>query len=402
MASAGFRVYPVGRNRRLSAADIEALEEHSDALGIALMDARLPLAAKHALPYDLKVRIQAVSLIDLLDGKLRLGDTVEEEVVPAIFDPADGESWSGMLARSGLYRGTTGNPFVVRMGCIAPPGIEKFTNDRIRAGMWINALEGQRLGIVEGWRDLRDGTRTMYRSELTDPAKLETICHTALDLLDATEVLGYFNKPPQMCLLVSKKQLAWGLDNEWSAGLLAIVDGLIARQVGFDLAPDSGEVSAVRNCNGRPYDLAVCISSLPVGSGDFLRFEYSYSIAGQPAKQRACATGENRSLEDYIAADIAELLRSSKSGSVPFTVTSAGGELDSGLYVRATEDGRGVAVVNLLGISRSATVTLSGDKEGRMLTLVDYLSGEKVKSGSGVALSPYQVRILLPKSHIAK
>ncbi len=402
LASAGFRVYPVGRNRRLSATDIEALEKHSEALGIGLLDARLPLAAKRELPYDLQVRIQAMSLGELLDGKLRSGGTDDVEFVPAIFDPADGETWAGMLARSALYRGATGNGFVIRMGCIAPSGIEKSANDRVRAGMWVNALEGQRLGIVEGWRDLRDGTRTMYRSEFTDPARLETVCHTALDLLCASKVLGYFNKPPRLCLLVGEKQLAAGLDNDWSTGLLAVVDGLIARQAGFDLAPDKSDISAVKDCNGKPYDLAVCVSGLPPQPEDSVRFQYSYSIAGQSTKQRTSVTGGNRSLEDSVAADIAELLRLSKSGSSSFKVTSAGGELEPGLYVRPTDDGEGVAVVNLLGINRSLIVERAGDKGERMLTLVDYLGGEKVKIGSEVALRAYQVRILLPESHFAK
>ena len=334
LACLGFRIYPVGRNRPLAARDVVALRAHAEAIGIGLIDAPLE-ADERDRPSALaasNARIHPVFLSELIAAPRREG------VVPAIIDPPDGESWAGFLGRRALYRGLTGWPFDVAVGAPVPQGRADMEPERIRAAMWVAAIDGQRLGILEGWRDVRDGTMTHYASRFTEPACLEAVAHTALDILRLDDIVRRFRDTPRVIVNVIGNPVDPHDANALAPGVIRTVDQLISEQFAFDLRVTNNNLDAA-SAND-----AVSLSMSPK-----------------------------------------ELARQSHA------LHEQDGRLAAGVLIRSTDNAKGVALVNLLGIERHLVLSSPHAPSGEY---IDLLSGFRIHDQVG--LGPYQVRLLVP------
>ncbi len=358
LACAGFRIYPVGRNRPLTAADIVALRRHADSLGIELIDA--PLGAgledtRSALTRP-TARIVPYELAELAALPAEVGR------LSAVIDPVGGQSWAELAARRALYRGTTGRAYSVAVGLSPPDGPDRRATERMRAAMWVTAIDGQRLGVLEGWRDIRDGTPTPYPSRFTDPALLETAAHTALDILASDALLRQLQGPRRLVIRIEPQHIVE--TNRLSPELLGVVERLLSWQLSFDLCvqPPSDARTDVWVMDWNDPRLAAWGGEKELRSG---------TLHAGEAQRR-------------------EWLKAAR----PVAIRERNGGLAVGVYVRSARDGHRVAVINLLDAERKLTIdaTAVGFSSAEWS---DELTGKAC--GESVDFAPYQVRILALK-----
>jgi hypothetical protein len=229
--------------------------------------------------------------------------------------------------------------------------------------MWVHALDGQSLGLVRGWRDLRDGLGSKYASLVVRPAWVEAVSHTALDLARLGRHLPPFRRRPALAIAIDETAFDPQDDNLWAPWITPIWQGLVDRQFHFDVVDaEEGE--------------------------DRLRDRY-------PAVLRV-----NRDDAGDVTSVLLRVDRLASRGeaSVPrCTLRNADGELARDVFVRIGETPTGrpcVAVVNLTHKPRRLRLE-GGPQPGPMH---DVIADTPVRSPwRELTLEGWQVRLLWPE-----
>ena len=230
-AAMGFRVYPRIAGEIPRDGSGSALLDRAAALGMASVVLSDANSTDTGLPQH-ALTVEPVTLQNLLGGERIVGSRPGRSA--AIVDPAFGESWASSLARRAAARGVFERLRYVADGWGTlqnrsdPP-------DATSAALWVHALDGQSLGLVRGWRDLRDGSGSMYASLLTTPSHTEALSHTALDLIRLGEYLAPFRTKPVVAVAVGAEAVDPSRSNEWAAWIEPIWAKLLDRQLRFDV-----------------------------------------------------------------------------------------------------------------------------------------------------------------------
>ncbi|GJM25191.1 MAG: hypothetical protein DHS20C16_16060 [Phycisphaerae bacterium] len=344
--STGQPVYPVVSGAGGLAADGASLQQYATALDIGLIlfgGGGAQLASAGAS------NTRAMSLRDAMTRSSGAG---------AITDAADGETWGAMIARRALVRGASMQPTYHAIGITTPTGERHSLAKRARAAMWVQAIDGQRLGLVEGWRDARIGGGTAFPSRLTDPDWLEAVAHTAMEIRQHTGQLEPFRYQRKMAVLADASAIDPRNPNTWSAAFVELADALVDWQIPFDVVATNK-------------------------SGANATYEYKMRFKSGADFSPIGAAQEASKLLSKRAPELREVIFS-ESGENPA----------KRLYVRQSADGRRIAVVNLSDEPRNLKMLTSAGKTVSA-AYVDQLTGETQRRR--LSLESYGVRILKRK-----
>jgi len=343
------------RARALGIATLAVRCDRSDVDGGASdsLDARFEGAGSPAL------FVEGLTLKEMLERRDKPSDS--QRRVPAIVDPPAGESYPASLARRALARGALGGSTYVVAAWRAPL-LRANAGDNTRsiaAAMWLHAIDGQSVGLLEGWRDLRDGSINPYPSVLTSPDTVETVARTALDILRHGAHIRRMRADAPLLLIVSGNALDPRDENVWAPWTEQLWAELVRRQIRFDVAG----VSALDESRHRRY-----AEVLRVEAGD---------------------TADLASLMIRIERGLAQSPQSRR-----VTVRRLDGRLAGQVYARYTDTAPNtpnIAVVNLSGSARHVRL----DFEERLDRAEDVISGELIdKPAEDLPLNPWQVRLL--------
>ncbi len=178
-------------------------------------------------------------------------------VLPTIEDPVDGESLAASLARRAMLRGATRRP-TYGITNWTPPianGLLEYRPAALRAAMWAQAFDGQRLALVESWRDVSpDEDGLPGSSILIHPAQAETIAHTSLDMQRLAQFIGEYNVRPIFALAVGRETICSAGESgcpqpqfdTWAPWVQPIWESLVARQISFDVVSEHADEKALR------------------------------------------------------------------------------------------------------------------------------------------------------------
>jgi hypothetical protein len=273
----------------------------------------------------------------------------------AISDAADGETWGAMIARRALVRGASMQPTYRAIGITTPTGDRQTLAKRARAAMWVQAIDGQRLGLVEGWRNARIDGGAAFPSRLADPDWLEAVAHTSMEIRQRAELLEPFRYPRKMAVLIDAGALDPQNPNAWSADFTELADALVDWQIPFDV------VAANKSGSNAPYEY-------------IMRFKPGGDFSAIGAAQEASKLLSKR------APELREVIFSDSQGNPA-----------KRLYVRQSADGRRLAVVNLSDKPRNLKMLTSAGKSASA-AYIDQWSGETQRRR--LSMAPFEVRIL--------
>jgi len=367
LAAMGQRIYPRHLNDLLVPKGFDRLVDRAVDLGMAVIgtasrsDSDL-VPIRRMVPGVRPVRtLRPTDLRGMLEGSPPRLENGQQLMV--VSDPAGGESWSASLARRALARGVSGGRRFVAVDWNPPvAGVrEEDRTGLTTAAMWIHAIEGQSLGLIRGWRDLRDGSVDPYPSLLVSPGRTEAIAHSALDLLRLGSYLARFSRMPIVAIAAGPEAVAGGDNNEWAGWIEPIWSGLLRRQVRFDVVNLDANPERIH----KQYQVV-----FPLGRGDVDEV-------------------------DSVLLRMERSLARHSEHTDRVTVRESDGTLAGDVFVREgrTKDGRRcVAVVNLSG--RSRNLRLDGFPIVPSRDLVADIRIER--PGKRVPFGPWQVRLLWP------
>ncbi len=375
-AAMGLRVYP-RLDREVAPDDVgRILVERAHTLGMAtILVTRSGPHADEAISRgqsDIPARSSAGYTLTVQPATLRAllqappMPLAEPHQSMAVIDPPFGEDWPSSLARRALARGVLGRTCYVADGCNSSPN---FVSSAERsacttAAMWVYALDGQSLGLVRGWRDLRDGSGSPYPSLTIDPARTEAMVHAALDLIRQGEYLTPFRSAPVLVVAVGDEAVDPQDANAWADWVKPIWAGLLSRQIRFDVVQ--------RN----------------TADGQFGR---RYPAVFTLSRQDAADPGS-------VLLRIERLLATHHEHTDRVTVRELDDRLASDVFVREGQTSTGrwcIAVANLSERPRQLKLH-GGALPG---TMRDIVSDTDVRNPLGrLMLEPWQVRLLWPKS----
>lgn len=325
-------------------------------------DAQADPASRAASAESFPTMFVRCSLADLTTGgpaRLSSGSTI------AVADRADGEALSSWRARRAAARALSGERRHAVAGWAPPsapssPGAAR--TQRVAAAMWIDALDGLMLGVLPGWRDLRDGTADAPPSALTDPELISAVARTALDILRLSAYLEPFHAQTAIVVVIDADAVASDDPNRWAAWIAPYLDVLSTRSSRFEIAfagrgPRAGRL---RPASGVPV-------RRPAAGGDV-----------------AALSQFSRLLDDDAA-------------SVPaVSVVEVLPARADDLFVAAAEDPTGtpsIAVVNWSNRARSVRI----ESAKRLPAMRDVITGAGVDGNrEAIAMAPWQVRLLVP------
>lgn len=374
LAASGFKVIARADRPYLSAEAWRSLVDHAAALRLAVVrvDDANESETESPAPTDVSC-LRPCVLRDWMAGPGRTAEIV-------LMDPPHGETWGESLARRSLYRGVTGGcgPWVNGWAVPEARSNASAAADQVRAAMWVHALDGQRLGLLEGWRDLRDGSISPHASLAAAPAVVEAVAHTALDLLYFDSIVRTFAVECPLALVVGEDVLDSADPNRWSPAFGRLAQQLFDANVRFDLLPRTAPPERTAR-----YALA-CEVKLPADGAPRLEaiIRFGRAQAG-PLPERESVAG------------CLERLAAGLPDQPPVRVTGSG----EGVFCRSARSADGlvwVAVVNVKPRAQRVSLIASGGV--RMQEGVDYIDGSTVKDvSSGVDLAAWQVRLLALK-----
>lgn len=382
LVGAGFRAYATGAAMPRQEAAKQILHARAAALGIAVFEIHAPSSGQRGEITGSTGAIHPVTLLDILAGAPAV------HAFSAVTDPAAGESWAAMRARRSLLRGATG-AMPMAIGCVPPTGPDHESARRMYAAMWVQALDGQQLGLIEGWRDRRDGSRTPYGSLFGDPACLEAAAHASLDLLRSRDVIKRCATAPRVLLLLNQSHLDQENPNAWSSAFLHLLVELHARRLRFDLAPQRllDQPPAARTA----FDAAVVLPDFGragPAAGSTLRFVHRAS----PAEFREPQADAPGSLA-ALAAAIAEGVSAFETGAGrAVRISESDEDATTAVLCWPAADGSAVGIVNTEDAAHR--VTLRAADGGNLKGWQDLLTGRRVSPD--LTLEPYQVCLLTP------
>ncbi len=361
LAALGMRVYARPVNNRALAGTTELVRARVEALGMATVcvTARGNATPVFADPNAATAMIRSVSLSDLLQNPPNTGTDR-----CALKAHALGESWAAWLARRALARGEIGGPRYA-VADWAPPVEAVGSQDGptvLATAMWVDAIEGLSLGLLPGWRDLRDGSASPFPSALLNPARVETVARTALDILyvgpRCTEPFG---ARPALAMAVGPDAVHPRDDNAWAPWIKPVWEWLLDRQIRFDVVRDRAGAQPER--------------------------EYAVMVSLRRDEAENPGSVQRR---------IEQALGSLREHAIRVTAREPDGSPAAGILVREgrTDDGKAcIALVNLT--NRQRRIGLCGGR--RLGPLADLLAGQTLRRPSeSVPLAPWQVRLLWP------
>lgn len=380
LACCGLGVYARAARPALPAATWRSLLAHAAALGervVIVEDGGGGAGFDGPSSGVEAVRMRPVTLRQLFELDPAAGGV--EPAVLAVLDPAAGESWAESSARRGLYRGVLNQATAAVCGWTLPaakhPGA--VSPAEVRAAMWACVCDGQSVALLEGWRDQRDGSLSPYPSRIADPACMEAVAHTGLDVLYHRRMLAAFAQRSPLVVLVDSSAVEAGDPNRWAFWFAALAAELHQRQIRFDVLPRKWAGDSQRLTS---YPVAVDVAG-PDG-----RSAAAYR-AGVPAGTPVA--GEN------LGTWAARLL----GAAAPTTtvgVTDTAGQTVTDVFARSAvgQDGQQyLALVNLSGRSQRVGVHLANVRLPS--SVVDAITASPVADLSkGVDFAPWQVRLL--------
>lgn len=235
LLSLGFRVYARAAGSSHTRAFGATLRERARTLGAATVAVTMGgggSSQTSGTRGEADLMVQSMTLARLLDAAPE--STGDARLAMAVVDPPLRESWACSLARRALARGMSGRSRYFSDGWLPPSRVEVDT-DAIAAAMWVHALEGQSLGLIRGWRDLRDGSTTPNKSMLIHPRSVETIAKTALDLIRLHDGVIPFHSTPALALVVGPDAIDPNDMNAWADWTRPVCDGLFDRGIRYDV-----------------------------------------------------------------------------------------------------------------------------------------------------------------------
>lgn len=362
LAALGVRAYAVPLTPRSDRDGILDTASRTSALGMATALIRGPGDSAVDLPSlpDGAGIVTAVTLEELLTGAHRAREAGGAWV--GVLDPAFGEPWPCSLARRALCRGVLGQSRYVAASWVPPVGrVPKARRgDAVAAAMWMHALDGQALGLVPGWRDLRDGSASLHASLFTDPATLERIASTNLDLLRLTDTVACFDKGSSLAIAVDDDAIDAKDGNAWSAWTEPVWAALASHAIPFDV------VSIRAGGQARRYGAVVPIRRDGAGNADAFVARVERVLADAATDRTAIQV---RGQDDGLPSDLFARCGRTKAGT-PL-----------------------VAVINLSNDERQ--VKVQGEFPGG--AALDRLSGKRIgRPAESIDLAPWQVRVLEP------
>lgn len=251
LASLGQRFYARPLDSRLDGQDAEMTSRRAEALGMTVFDIT-PLVGRSAWKCgnhwdyirplwrdrDRYVAYTGPATLPMREDDWSRGDSL----LPAVEDTKNGESLAASMARRAMLRGVmeTSTYAAYRW---TPPILEaapQHTQASLAAALWVQALEGQRLALVDGWRDAHDENDPRAVCAILNPAQAETIAHTALDFLRYVDFVREYNDTPLIAIAVGEDAFTPEPDNPcgaagWSDWTNPIWHGLLSRQIRFDV-----------------------------------------------------------------------------------------------------------------------------------------------------------------------
>lgn len=391
LACLGLRVVGLPGAASVAQADRQFLLRHAQALGIAVTVGG-PQASAWRLSETANpgraITIASGRLADFVQPQEHIG-RADPQALWAITDPPGGEPWPESLARRALYRGATGRESAVVTGW-SPPSPSRDPGelaDQVTLAMWVHALDGQRLGLIEGWRDLRDGSASPYSSITVEPAVVEAAGRTALDLLFHRERLQAFDRARPVAVVVGPDCLRPGDGNRWSQQYAALFAALAARQIRFDVVPQSR--LHYEEFSPRPYTVLIGPpdETLPPQA----RRGMARLQAGGAARVQWLAD-QNGARAAVVA--IERALSASGAGQGQPIVVGPGGKRVRNILVFHGRGGE-LAIANPSAKPRSVLVTTPGG--ARASALRDVLTDETVaRPDQGMEIAGWRVRLLVP------
>ena len=247
LASLGQRFYARSLGSRLDGQDAETTARRAEALGLTVFDLT-PFVAHSA--WDLESvrplwrdrgRYVAYTRPATL-FRLEANESRDPSLLPAVEDTKDGESLAASLARRAVLRGVMATSTFAAYRWTPPivEAVPQHAQAVLTATLWVQALEGQRLALVDGWRDVDDENKPRAACVFLNPALAETIAHTALDLLRYAELIRTFDDTPLIAIAVGEDAFIHETDNPyeaaaWSDWTAPIWNGLLSRQIRFDV-----------------------------------------------------------------------------------------------------------------------------------------------------------------------
>jgi len=375
MASIGFRIY-ARLDRDLGSEETMTVRaDRANALGMATVVLQVPASTGNRSSSELGsgyIPIEAAGAHALTVKPLTLrnllertpASTIDARSAIAVVDPPCGESWASSLARRALARGASGSDRYVVDGLPAPSvaGSEDTRLGATAAAMWVYALDGQSLGLLRGWRDLRDGSGSPFPTVTTDPALTERIAHTALDLIRFGDVVSSLRSQPHLAIAVGFDAIDPDNENGWASWTEPFWSALIERQTPFDV-----------------------VNAATASAGVSARYPVIFPL------QRDDVEDMNSTLVRLERRLVQEVPLDDR-----VTARELDGRLADDAFVRAGQTpGRGpcIAVANLS--NRERHLKLGGGPE--LGPSRDAISGEYLgQADKSFSLSPWQVRVLRP------
>jgi hypothetical protein len=269
---------------------------------------------------------------------------------------------------------------------------ERCSPDHLRAAMWVSVCEGQKLALLEGWRDLRDGSRASCASLATAPDFVETASHTSLEVLQCASWAHRLGRENALAILVDESSIDPDDANRWSPVFASFAQALHDRQIRFDVLPVASAGVSDRRAR---YLLAVALPAMDAGDTaadrrvDVYRAGQAVDAAPPLAVQRDGWTS------DAFASWIDDWLRD-HVGDSRVVALEPGGALASDVYIRTARSSDGSARVALISLSPQARslslVTAQGQDAGWFRD--EMIPGRPVVASTKIGLGPWQVRLL--------
>ncbi|MCP4250786.1 MAG: hypothetical protein GY778_27425 [bacterium] len=392
LACIGFRAFGKSGTRRVDPAEWKVLLQRANALGTVLViDGPMPIDVAIDSPQSSTsaLRLVPTPLAGFLQP-VSSDPSAGATPVRAMIDPPGGASWAESLARRALYRGATRNSQALVMGWCGPrvdtsPGAAA---RQVALAMWVHALDGQRLGLLEGWRDLRDGRASPYPNLLIDPATAEQVAHTALDLMLFADEIAAFHRRRPVVVVVGPECAKPGADNAWTKSCTALFDALLARQIQFDVIPRHRLDTLTQN---------VPCAAILAPKDEALTPAARRSLARMQAAGTTRVYWEAAAQSPAAAIVPVERRLASIKPSGPLVVTRREAEpapADDPVLVFRGSEGR-LAVANPAASSQQVWITAPDG--ARAAALRDLLTGDTfTRPDEGIRLGAWQVRLLVP------
>jgi hypothetical protein len=263
----------------------------------------------------------------------------------------------------------------------------------VRAALWAHVCDGQAVTLIEGWRDLRDGSSIPHPSLALAPWAVESVAHTWLDMLHNRHILQHFVASATVGLVVDNSALDPDHLDRWHPQVARLFDAFCARQIPFDVLPYA---SAKDSSRWADYDLLFDLTAR--AAEDTSESKARRSGKGPALVRKAQRPSGSGALSAEAFADWAAARIDETDPTLRIWATDEKGSLVPDLYVRqARQPSKEKPPVVLVNLSaRPRRVLLTGARGLLVGKVVDVLDPrDRPNVSKGVDLDPWQVRLLV-------